>query len=74
MARLPYLEVDDLKPEDQELLTRGINLQKILAHSPGAARAHHALGNYIRHGSTMDVRPPFRPPENMSSTTPSGYE
>ena len=56
MARLPYLEVDDLKPEDQELLTRGINLQKILAHSPGAARAHHALGNYIRHGSTMDVR------------------
>ena len=56
MARLPYLEVGDLKPEDQELLARGINLQKILAHSPGATRAHHALGNYIRHGSTMDAR------------------
>ena len=56
MARLPYLEVEDLKPEDQELLARGINLQKILVHSPGATRAHHALGSYIRHGSTMDAR------------------
>ena len=33
MARLPYLDKEDLKPEDQELLARGINLQKILVHS-----------------------------------------
>ena len=56
MARLPYLEKKDLKPEDQDLLARGINLQKFLAHSPGATRAHHALGNYIRHESTIDAR------------------
>tara|TARA_B100000676_G_scaffold312909_1_gene389757 strand:- start:3437 stop:3985 length:549 start_codon:yes stop_codon:yes gene_type:complete len=56
VARLPYLEKKDLKPEDQDLLARGINLQKFLAHSPGATRAHHALGSYIRHESTMDAR------------------
>ena len=56
MARLPYLDKEDLKPEDQELLARGINLQKILVHSPGATRAHGAMGQYIRYGSTMDAR------------------
>jgi len=56
MARLPFLEKKDLKPEDQALLAREINLQKLLVHSPGAARAHHALGNYIRHESTIDTR------------------
>ena len=50
MARLPYLDKEDLKPEDQELLARGINLQKILVHSPGATRAHGAMGQYIRYG------------------------
>jgi alkylhydroperoxidase family enzyme len=56
MARLPYLEKTDLKPEDQELLKRDINLHKILAHSPGATRAFGALGQYIRYGTTMDAR------------------
>jgi len=56
MARLSYLEVDDLKPEDRDLLARGINLQKILVHSPGATRAHGAMGQYIRFGSTMNAR------------------
>lgn len=56
MARLPYLEKKDLKPEDQELLKRDINLHKILVHSPGATRAFGALGQYIRYGTTMDAR------------------
>ena len=56
MARLPYLDKDDLKPEDQELLKRSINLHRILAHSPGATRAFGGLGQYIRYGTTMDAR------------------
>ncbi|MDE0815690.1 MAG: carboxymuconolactone decarboxylase family protein [Alphaproteobacteria bacterium] len=56
MARLSYLDKDDLKEEDKELLARGINLHRILVHSPGAARAFGALGGYIRHGTTMDAR------------------
>ena len=37
MARLPYLEKSDLKPEDQDLLKREITLHKALVNSPGAA-------------------------------------
>jgi len=56
MARLPYLDIEDLKPEDQELLKRSINLHRILVHSPGATRAFGGLGQYIRYGTTMDAR------------------
>lgn len=56
MARLPFLEEDDLLPEDRMLLERPINLNKILAHSPGAARAFGRLGGYIRHKSPLDPR------------------
>ncbi|MEE2689799.1 MAG: carboxymuconolactone decarboxylase family protein [Pseudomonadota bacterium] len=56
MARLPYLAKEDLKPEDQELLARDINLHKLLAHSPGAAQAFGSMGQYIRYGSSIDAR------------------
>ena len=56
MVQLPYLNKDDLKPEDQDILNRGINLHRLLAHSPGAARAFGSLGNFIRHGSTINGR------------------
>jgi len=56
MARLPYLEKGDLKPADRELLARGINLQKLMVHSPGATRAFGGMGQYIRYGSNMDAR------------------
>ncbi|TCZ63542.1 carboxymuconolactone decarboxylase family protein [Roseicella aquatilis] len=56
MARLPYLEKSDLRPEDQDLLTREITLHKVLVNSPGAARAFGTLGQYIRHGATLDPR------------------
>jgi hypothetical protein len=48
MARLPYLDKDALKDEDKELLARNMNLHRILAHSPGAARSFGALAKYIR--------------------------
>lgn len=56
MARVPYLDKHDLPPEYQELLNRSINVTRALVHSPKAARKFGALGNYIRHGSTLDSR------------------
>jgi alkylhydroperoxidase family enzyme len=56
MARVPYLEVADLAPEDQDLLKRPIWLTKALVNSPKAARAFHTVGNYIRFGSKVDMR------------------
>ncbi len=56
MARVPYLDKTDLKPEDQDLLKRPIALFKALANSPGGARAFSGLGQYIRFGSKLDPR------------------
>ncbi|MGE0669243.1 MAG: carboxymuconolactone decarboxylase family protein [Sphingomonadales bacterium] len=56
MARVPYLDKQDLPAEYQELLNRSINVTRALAHSPRAARRFGALGNYIRNGSTLDSR------------------
>ena len=56
MARLRYLEKSDLKPEDQDLLSRDINLYKALVHNPGAMRAFSGLGQYIRHRTKLDPR------------------
>ena len=56
MARLPYLEKDDVAESDQDLLSRDINLAKLLVHSPGGARSFARLGNWIRHKSNLDPR------------------
>ena len=56
MARLPYLSTDDLSPENRVLLKRGINLHRVLVHSPDAARNLSRLGQYIRFGSRLDPR------------------
>jgi alkylhydroperoxidase family enzyme len=56
MARVPYLEPSDLKPEDRDLLKRPITLFKALVNSPGGARAFSGLGGYIRSTSTLDPR------------------
>jgi alkylhydroperoxidase family enzyme len=56
MARLPYLDAESLAPGDRDLLKRPINLNRLLAHSPGMARAFGGLGQYIRFGSTLDPR------------------
>ena len=56
MARLPYLDVDDLKDDDKELLKRPINLFRQLTNSPGGARAFGGLGQYIRYKTTLDPR------------------
>ena len=56
MARLPYLDKDDLTDEDKEIVKRPINLNRVIAHSPEAARKFSDIGNYIRFGSSLDPR------------------
>jgi alkylhydroperoxidase family enzyme len=56
MARIPYLEVEDLEEGDRDLLKRPITLYKALVNSPGMARAWNGLGQHIRYGSTLDPR------------------
>jgi alkylhydroperoxidase family enzyme len=45
-----------LKPEDQDLLAREINLNRALVNSPNAARAFSRLGGFIRSKSRLDPR------------------
>ena len=56
MARLPYLDVEDLAPENQELLKRNINLHRMLVHSPAGARSFAGIGQWIRFESRLDPR------------------
>lgn len=56
MARIPYLEVEDLDEADRDLLKRPITLYKALVNSPGMARAWNGLGRHIRYGSRLDPR------------------
>jgi alkylhydroperoxidase family enzyme len=56
MARFPYLNKEDLAPENQDLLTRNINLYRAMAHSPNALRRQQALGRYIRFESKLEPR------------------
>jgi alkylhydroperoxidase family enzyme len=56
MARLPYLEADQIAPEYRDMLARNTNLHKLLVNSPDMARAFSGLGGYIRHKSKLDPR------------------
>ncbi len=56
MARIPYLDAEDLAEQDRDLLKRGINLHRALVHSPGGARSFSGLGTYIRFDSKLDPR------------------
>lgn len=56
MARLPYLEADQVAPEYRDMLRRNTNLHKLLVNSPDMARAFNGLGSYIRHNSKLDPR------------------
>jgi len=56
MARLPYLNPEDLAEDDRDLLKRMITLHRCLVNSPGAARAFSGLGQYIRFRAKIDPR------------------
>ena len=56
MARLPYLEADQVAPEYRDMLKRNTNLHKLLVNSPDMARAFNGVGNHIRFKSKLDSR------------------
>jgi alkylhydroperoxidase family enzyme len=56
MARVPYLDADDLDPDDRDLLKRPIALHRALVNSPGGARAFGQMGSWIRFKSKLDPR------------------
>jgi alkylhydroperoxidase family enzyme len=56
MARLPYLEPDQVAPEYRDMLSRNTNLHKLLVNSPDMARAFNGIGNFIRFKSKLDPR------------------
>jgi alkylhydroperoxidase family enzyme len=56
MARLPYLEADQVAPDYRDMLKRNTNLHKLLVNSPDMARAFNGVGGYIRFKSKLDPR------------------
>jgi alkylhydroperoxidase family enzyme len=56
MARVPYLDLDDLAPEDHDVLRRPRLIYRALANSPGGCRAFLVLADYIRWQSPLDAR------------------
>src|ERR1700722_3838901 len=56
MARLPYLEADQVAPEYRAMLKRNTNLHKLMVNSPDMARAFNGVGNFIRFKSRLDPR------------------
>ena len=56
MARLPYLEADQVAPEYRDMLKRNTNLHKLLVNSPDMARAFNGIGSFIRFEGELDCR------------------
>ncbi len=56
MARVPYLNADDLEEKDKKMLQRPANIFRALVNSPGGARAFMRNGNYLLNWSKLDVR------------------
>lgn len=56
MARLTYLEADQVAEQYRDMLKRNTNLHKLLVNSPEGARAFLGLVDYIRYRSTLDPR------------------
>ncbi len=56
MARVPYLNQDDLEPDDRVLLERPVNIFRALVHSPKGARAFARHGSYLLGRSKLDPR------------------
>ncbi len=56
MARLPYVDREQLATEDQDLLTNPINLYRVLANSPEALRQYQPFGQWTRHKGPLNPR------------------
>jgi alkylhydroperoxidase family enzyme len=56
MALLPYLQTEDLPPEQHDIIKSGMNLHKLMVHSPNTARMSQKVGGYIRYDQGLDAR------------------
>ena len=56
MARVRYLDREDLPPEYQDMPRMKSNITRALANSPRGARHVAGIGMYLRHESTLDPR------------------
>src|SRR5260370_39998250 len=56
MVRLAYLDRSDPLPERQDLVARNVNVYRVLAHIPRAARSLNAWARFSRDGSRLDPR------------------
>src|SRR5258707_2972511 len=74
MARLPYLEADQVAPEYRDMLKRNTNLHKLLVNSPDMARAFNGIGGYIRLKSKLDSRLRERAILQVGLMVKSAYE
>ena len=56
MERLKPLSVEDLPASSHDVVKSGMNLHKILVHSPATARVSRQVGLYLRNDCTLDGR------------------
>lgn len=56
MARVPYLDAEDLPETYRHLLDSPINVRRAIANSPGALEGFIPLAMYIRRESPLDPR------------------
>src|SRR5260221_5433827 len=56
MARVPYINRDDVPDSSKDLLSREINLYRAMIHSPEGTRSFQKLANWIRFDSKLDPR------------------
>jgi alkylhydroperoxidase family enzyme len=56
MARVPYLDRDDLDEEHRHVLDRPINLFRALSNSPDGSARFLQLADWIRWESSLDAR------------------
>lgn len=74
MARVPYLDKEDLAPEYQDMPRMKSNITRALANSPRGARHKAGLGMYLRHESNLNPRLRELAILQVGYTTGSEYE
>lgn len=74
MARVPYLNPEDLPPEYQDMPRMKSNITRALANSPRGARHKAGIGMYLRHESKLNPRLRELAILQVGYTTGSAYE
>lgn len=74
MARVPYLEPEDLPEEHRHLVARPINLLRALANNPDAMQVFSHIGMWIRHELPLDPRLREMAILQVGYVTASSYE